>query len=57
MGYFITDWVEDAGYTPALLTAMALLVGPALFGVVFFSIFGKRLRKLTRHSKVHSYEL
>lgn len=56
MGYFITDWTESSGYTPALMTAMALITGPALFGLVFFPIYGKRLRKLTRHSKVHTYE-
>lgn len=55
MGYYVTGWVEEAGYTPALLTAMALIIGPAVFGIVFFSLFGKSLRKLTRNSKVHRF--
>lgn len=55
MGYYVTEWVGKDGYTSLFMCHLGLAVGPAVLGLVFFPIFGKRLRKLTRHSKVHTY--
>ncbi|CAK7219655.1 hypothetical protein SBRCBS47491_003920 [Sporothrix bragantina] len=55
MGYYVTDWISSDGYIPLFMLELGLIVGPAVLGLVFFSLFGKRLRKLTRHSKVHTY--
>ncbi|CAK7224176.1 hypothetical protein SCUCBS95973_005431 [Sporothrix curviconia] len=55
MGYYIVDWIIEDGYTPLFMCELGLIVGPAVLGLVFFYFFGKRLRKLSRHSKVHTY--
>ncbi|KAK9446899.1 MFS general substrate transporter [Limtongia smithiae] len=54
-GYFITDWVTSSGYTPLFMFSLGMIIGPALFGMIFFMFFGKRLRKLTRNSEVHGF--
>lgn len=55
MGYYVTGWTAKAGYTPLFMTCLAIIVGPSLLGAILFSIFGKRLRKLTRNAKIHTY--
>ncbi|CAK7216214.1 hypothetical protein SEUCBS140593_002800 [Sporothrix eucalyptigena] len=55
MGYYIVDWIIEDGYIPLFMCELGLIVGPAVLGLVFFYFFGKRLRKLSRHSKVHTY--
>ncbi|KAJ2893261.1 serine/threonine kinase 16 [Zalerion maritima] len=55
MGYYITEWVADDGYIPAYMMQLSVVVGPAILGIVVFMIFGKRLRKLSRNSKVHTF--
>ena len=44
MGYFITGWLKKLLYA-SIVDCKTLIVGPALFGVAFFSLSGKRLRK------------
>ncbi|KAH7160464.1 serine/threonine kinase 16 [Dactylonectria estremocensis] len=55
MGHYVTDWVKKSGFVPLLMCEFALIIGPTVFGITFFSIYGKRLRKLSRNSKVHTY--
>jgi hypothetical protein len=55
MGYYIIDWVADDGYIPPMMTQLGLVTGPAIVGIILLSVFVKRLRKMSRHSKVHTY--
>ena len=49
---FITPWVLKDGYVPPVMTNMSLMTLWCLFGI-FFWFVGKKLRILTKNSKVH----
>jgi hypothetical protein len=55
MTYYYNDWSTSAGFTPPLITIMALTVGFSLVGTVLLPYFGKSLRRITRASKVHGF--
>ncbi|KAH6880728.1 serine/threonine kinase 16 [Thelonectria olida] len=55
MGYYVTDWVKADGFIPLLMSEFALIIGPAILGGVFFYLYGKKFRKMSRNAKVHSY--
>jgi len=50
---FITPWIEKSGYIPPIMTNMALIILWCSTGIIFW-YQGKRFRKWTRNSKVHS---
>ncbi|KAL1382007.1 serine/threonine kinase 16 [Phyllosticta capitalensis] len=49
---FITPWSEKSGYTPPVMTNMALTTLWCLFGIFFYR-YGKTFRKWSRDSNVH----
>jgi len=50
---FITPWATKSGFIPPIMTNMALITFFCSTGIVFW-FYGKRFRKWTRNSKVHS---
>lgn len=50
---FITPWSERAGFVKPIMMNMSLLVLWSLFGIPLY-FWGKRLRKLTANSPIHS---
>jgi hypothetical protein len=49
---FITEWAEEAGFIPPIMTNGSLVLLWCLFGVLFWWK-GKTFRRWTRNSKVH----
>lgn len=50
---FITPWTIKDGYVPPIMTNMSLITLWCCSGIIFW-FFGKKFRKWTRNSKVHS---
>jgi len=50
---FITPWTIKSGYIPAIMTNMSLITLFSCCGIIFW-FFGKKFRRWTRNSKVHS---
>ncbi len=50
---FITHWIEKDGFVKPIMLNMSLAVLWCLFCIPFY-VYGKRLRRLTAKSKVHS---
>lgn len=55
MTYFINDWATDEGFVPPAMLLMAMTAGIPLIGMILLTLYGKRCRRLTRHSRVHGY--
>ncbi|TKA55492.1 hypothetical protein B0A49_11454 [Cryomyces minteri] len=53
MTYYINDWAIKSGFIPPLMLLMAITCGFATIGLVFFTYFGKTMRRMTRNAKVH----
>jgi MFS family permease len=56
MTYYINDWAAKSGFIPPAMLLMAITVGFGLVGMVLLILFGKKMRRWTRNSKVHSFE-
>lgn len=54
MIFFINDWAARDGFLGPILLLMALTVGFTLPGMFLFLFFGKRFRRMTKDSKLHS---
>ncbi|KAK7567079.1 serine/threonine kinase 16 [Phyllosticta citricarpa] len=52
---FITPWSEKSGYTPPVMTNMALTTLWCLFGILFY-YHGKTFRRWSRNSRVHQLQ-
>ncbi|KAK6206362.1 hypothetical protein LQW54_007816 [Pestalotiopsis sp. IQ-011] len=54
MIFFINDWAARDGFLGPILLLMALTVGFTLPGMFLFLFCGKRFRRMTKDSKLHS---
>lgn len=54
MSYWVSPLAARKGWLTPAMIEFALTVGPILLGIPIY-FFGKKLRKLTRNSVVHSY--
>ncbi|KAK9448269.1 major facilitator superfamily domain-containing protein [Limtongia smithiae] len=52
--YFANNWAVASGYNPPVMLLMGITAGSALVLLVFFTYFGKTMRRLTKNHKVHS---
>jgi hypothetical protein len=54
MIFYFNDWAARDGFLAPILTIMALAVGFSVIGLAIFIPFGKKFRRMTKDSKVHS---
>ncbi|PMD47530.1 MFS general substrate transporter [Hyaloscypha variabilis F] len=54
MIFYFNDWAAKDGFIPPVMTMMALTVGFTVIGMVVFMIWGKKFRRATMHSKLHT---
>lgn len=54
MIFFFNDWAARDGFLAPVLMIMALAVGFSVIGLAIFIPFGKKFRRMTKNSKVHS---
>lgn len=54
MIFFLNDWAAKDGFLGPILLLMALTVGFSVLGLVIFIPFGKKFRRMTKDSKLHS---
>ncbi|KAI1412264.1 MFS general substrate transporter [Hypoxylon sp. FL1857] len=54
MIFFFNDWAARSGYIKPILMLMALTFGFSLLGLCVFAVCGKRFRRWTKDSKLHS---
>lgn len=54
MSYWVSPLAERKGWLTPAMVQFSLTVGPLLLGIPIY-FFGKKLRRLTRNSVVHSY--
>ncbi|KGO45041.1 Major facilitator superfamily domain, general substrate transporter [Penicillium expansum] len=54
MSYWVMPMAARRGFLAPAMVEFALTIGPMVLGLPIY-FFGKRLRRLTRHSSVHSY--
>ncbi|KAH9908492.1 putative MFS transporter [Xylariomycetidae sp. FL2044] len=54
LGFYFNDWAARDGYLAPVLMLMAITVGPSLLGLAVFIPFGKKFRRMTKDSKLHS---
>ena len=50
---FITPWIVQSGYLPPIMLNMSLIFLWCMFGILFY-FMGKRFRRWTKNSSVHS---
>jgi MFS family permease len=55
MTYFINDLAAKSGFIPPAMLIMAVTVGFGLVGMILLILFGKKMRRWTRNSKVHTF--
>jgi len=55
MTYYVNDWAVSSGYIAPTFLLMGMTCGFALFGVVLLMLYGKKMRRWTRNSKVHDF--
>ena len=54
MIFYINDWAAKDGFLGPILMLMALTVGFSVLGLAIFLPFGKKFRRMTKDSKLHS---
>ena len=54
MIFFFNQWAAKSGYLAPVLLLMALTVGFSVIGLAVFIPFGKRFRRFTKDSKLHT---
>ncbi|KAH6659160.1 major facilitator superfamily domain-containing protein [Truncatella angustata] len=54
MIFYVNDWAARDGFLGPVLMLMALTVGFSVLGLVVFIPFGKKFRRMTKDSKLHS---
>lgn len=54
MVFFFNDWSARQGYIAPVLTLMAATVGLSLLGLSIFIPYGKKFRRATMNSSLHS---
>lgn len=54
MVFFFNDWAARQGYIAPVLTLMAATVGLSLLGLAIFIPYGKKFRRATMNSSLHS---
>jgi MFS family permease len=56
MTYYVNDWAAKNGFIPPAMLLMAITVGFGMVGMILLILFGKKMRRWTRNSQVHSFE-
>ncbi|KAF2767803.1 MFS general substrate transporter [Teratosphaeria nubilosa] len=51
---FITDWIEEVGFVPPIMTNMSLITLWCSFGILFY-FYGKKFRRWSKDSNVHRF--
>lgn len=54
MVFFYNDWAARQGFIAPVLTIMAVAVGLAVMGLAVFIPYGKRFRRATKDSALHT---
>lgn len=54
MIFYYNTWAATDGFLGPVLMLMALTVGFSLIGLAVFIPFGKKFRRMTKDSKLHS---
>lgn len=54
MVFFFNDWAARQGYIAPVLTLMAATVGLSVLGLAIFIPYGKKFRRATMNSSLHS---
>lgn len=54
MIFYFNDWAAEKGFLGPVLMLMALTVGFSVLGLAVFLPFGKKFRRMTKDSKLHS---
>jgi hypothetical protein len=54
MIFYFNNWAARDGFLAPVLMVMALTVGFSVLGLAVFIPFGKRFRRMTKDSKLHT---
>lgn len=54
MIFYFNNWAAEDGFLGPVLLLMALTVGFSVLGLVVFIPFGKKFRRMTKDSKLHT---
>jgi hypothetical protein len=54
MIFYYNDWAAKDGFIPPVMMMMALTVGITVIGMVVFMFWGKKFRRATMNSKLHT---
>jgi hypothetical protein len=54
MIFYYNDWAVKDGFIPPVMMMMALTVGFTVIGMVVFMFWGKKFRRATMNSKLHT---